>query len=78
MPQTENCIICGGETPYTVDTHIDFRYGYIKGMGQLCRLCYDNPEEKTHFFIPKRIISDTPNDQELGKKVRLFYYANNS
>lgn len=77
--QIEYCISCGDETPYTIDTHIDFRYGYIKGVGQLCRICFHGtPKETTHLSVPKSIIRDTPNNAELGAKVRHLYHENNS
>jgi hypothetical protein len=73
--QIEYCVLCGSETPYTINTHIDFRDGYVEGVGQLCRICYyKNPEEKTHISIPKNTVRDTPNDAELGGKVRQIYW----
>jgi hypothetical protein len=36
----EKCVNCGTETPYTINTHIDFRDYYIEGLGQLCKECY--------------------------------------
>ena len=32
----DKCIQCGLESPYTEDTHIDIRNGYIEGAGQFC------------------------------------------
>ncbi len=32
----DKCMTCGLESPYTEDTHIDIRSGYIEGMGQFC------------------------------------------
>lgn len=32
----DNCVICGRKSPYTVDTHIDMRIGYVEGAGQGC------------------------------------------
>jgi hypothetical protein len=32
----DKCLKCGLESPYTEDTHVDMRYGYIEGMGQFC------------------------------------------
>ena len=32
----DKCIECGLESPYTEDTHIDSRNGYIEGAGQFC------------------------------------------
>ncbi len=36
----DKCVCCGVETLYDVETHIDFRIGYIEGCGQLCLDCY--------------------------------------
>jgi hypothetical protein len=32
----DKCVICGMDTPYTSNTHIDYRVGYIEGAGQGC------------------------------------------
>lgn len=41
------CIFCGIETPYTVETPIEMRKGYVEGAGQLCKNCYSkNTEEE--------------------------------
>ena len=40
MPN-EICIICGKQTTIDVNTHIDMRYGYVEGAGQLCPSCAD-------------------------------------
>lgn len=37
----DTCVLCGKETEYTVNDHIDIRYGYVEGCGQVCRECYD-------------------------------------
>ena len=39
--EMENCVSCGKETEYTVNTDINFRYYYVEGAGQLCKECYD-------------------------------------
>ena len=39
--EKEKCVMCGEETPYTKDTHIDLRKYYIEGAGQLCEKCYN-------------------------------------
>lgn len=72
----DKCVLCGVETPYEEDVHIDFRHGYIEGAGQLCRSCYSKGTERKHIAIPTDIIYNTPNDQELGGKVRRLYYEN--
>ena len=35
------CVICGKETPYLYSTHINYRIGYVEGLGQLCSECYN-------------------------------------
>ncbi len=72
--EIEKCVMCGDETPYTTNTHIDFKYGYVEGIGQLCRICDNHPKEKTYISILKNTILDTPNDTELGGKVRDLYW----
>lgn len=72
----DTCILCGAETPYEYETHIDMRTGYIEGAGQLCVKCYRRGTDRTHILIPTHIVYDTPNDQELGGKVRQIYYEN--
>jgi len=32
----DHCVICGKQSPYTRNTHIDNRVGYIEGGGQGC------------------------------------------
>jgi hypothetical protein len=66
----DNCVICGRETPYTVETHIDNRIGYIEGMGQLCLGCFEDEVDDNVICVPKKVIWDTPNDFELGSKIR--------
>ena len=69
----DKCVLCGAETPYDVTTHIDYRHGYIEGAGQLCKECYDRGTERRQIVIPADIIYNTPNDMELGAKVRNIY-----
>ncbi len=38
------CIMCGKETAYDFETHIDYRIGYVEGAGQLCYSCYTGVE----------------------------------
>ena len=69
----ETCIQCGIETDTLKTTHIDFRTGYIEGAGQLCRMCY-MASDRNLITIDERTILDTPNNDELGAKVRKKYY----
>lgn len=69
----EMCIMCSKETTTLKTTHIDFRYGYVDGAGQLCRECYLG-EHRNLITINSRTILDTPNDTELGAKVRQVYW----
>ena len=67
----DTCVLCGAETPYDYETHIDLRIGYIEGAGQLCANCYRKTDD---IHVPSSVIEDTPNDQELGSKVRNIYH----
>lgn len=70
----DKCIMCGVETPYDETTHIDYRYGYVEGAGQLCKACCDRGTERRQLLIPVDVVYNTPNDQELGAKVRQTYW----
>lgn len=75
MPN-EICIKCGKETAVDVNTHIDFRLGYIEGAGQLCAECFREDNDREHICVPRNYIKRYSNDMELGQKVREFYYDN--
>jgi hypothetical protein len=73
MPN-EICILCGKETTVDINTHVDYRTGYIEGAGQLCTECYLKGTDREHITIPKYYINQYPNDMELGSKVREFFH----
>lgn len=66
MPK-DKCVICGQESPYDENTHISRRRGYIEGVGQTC---FGN----CGVHVPTTIIKNTPNNMELGEKVRDLYW----
>lgn len=86
----EKCVSCGNETPYHFNDHIDTRYHYVEGSGQLCEPCYNKIYNKKVFteveplgtpnpahmliVVDETTILYTPNDQELGAKVRKIYW----
>lgn len=70
----DTCILCGVETPYDQSVHIDMRVGYIEGAGQLCSSCYSKGTNREHLAVPVTTIVDTPNDGELGAKVRKLFW----
>jgi hypothetical protein len=72
----EYCILCGVETSVKISTHIDMRHGYIEGAGQLCSNCYSRGTEHGAIAVDYNTILGTPNDQELGSKVRKLYWLN--
>ena len=74
----DTCVLCGNETPYTRSTHIDYRYGYVEGCGQLCKSCYDRGTERQQLLVPTDMVYNTPNDAELGAKVRKMYWETKS
>lgn len=71
-PGKEKCVTCGSQTQYNISDHIDLRYGYIEGMGQLCSNCYQK-SSRSHIIVDHRTILDTPNNMELGQRVREIY-----
>ena len=66
--------MCGVETPYDFETHVDMRLGYIEGVGQLCRSCFNGTKDVNDIIVPFHMIKNIPNDQELGGKVRSIYW----
>ena len=84
----EKCVICGEATQYRFNDHIDLRYNYVEGAGQLCSKCYhfdtisvtkdENPipldSHRQLFTVSEYTVLSTSNDQELGAKVRQLYW----
>ena len=77
----EKCVICGVDTQYRFRTPIDFRYNYVEGAGQLCPKCGNKDEEpialdshRNLFTVSEYTVLSTPNDAELGAKVRQLYW----
>ena len=83
----ETCIMCGAKTDVLISTHIDHRYGYVEGAGQCCRECFNRPAVREDDYIARTMrnrttlitisaedILNTPNDLELGAKVRQIYW----
>ena len=69
------CVSCGVETAYDISTHVDMRNGYVEGLGQLCNKCYTSGTNRNQILVPESTIINTPNDNELGSKVRQIYYG---
>ena len=77
----EKCVICGEATQYRFNDHIDLRYNYVEGAGQLCPKCGNKDEEpialdshRNLFTVSEYTVLSTPNDAELGAKVRQLYW----
>ena len=86
----EKCVICGAETGYRFNDHIDYRFNYVEGAGQLCVKCGGSKEISETFaeieplgtanpahmliLVDETTILYTPNDAELGAKVRQLYW----
>jgi hypothetical protein len=72
------CVICGKQSPYKRSTHIDHRIGYVEGAGQGCFEPHMCSQERSRqlFTISEELVYSTPNDQELGAKVRQIYWDN--
>lgn len=84
----ETCVICGKLTDVLVSTHIDYRYGYVEGCGQCCKECYNGKNNKEKNYIKEVMknrttlitisaedILNTPNDSDLGAKIREIYWS---
>lgn len=71
--EKEKCVLCGEETPYHPSVHIDYRYGYVEGAGQMCNKCYNKGTERRHIAIPADMVYTTPNDADLGAEIRKLY-----
>lgn len=65
------CVTCGKETLYEASELPDLRFGYVEGLGQLCVSCYCI--KKRTIDVSVELIRGTPNDAELGFKVRKLY-----
>jgi len=39
--KTEHCVVCGVDTKVPVTMHVDLRFFYVEGAGQLCKECYN-------------------------------------
>jgi hypothetical protein len=77
----EKCVICGEPTQYRFNDHIDYRFNYVEGAGQLCNKCGNKEEEpialdshRNLFTVSEYTVLSTSNDQELGAKVRQLYW----
>jgi len=70
----DKCVLCNKETPYEFETHVDYRYGYVDGVGQLCRSCYDGNTDTSDVCVPDTMVVSTPNDMDLGEKVRRLFW----
>jgi hypothetical protein len=42
--EMDECIVCGVDTNEPKDKHIDYRYNYVEGAGQLCSKCAEKYE----------------------------------
>ena len=39
--EKEKCVACGIDTDVPINQHIDQRFYYVEGSGQLCRTCWE-------------------------------------
>ena len=46
----------------------------VEGLGQLCPSCYTHGTNRNNILVPEAVIINTPNNDELGSKVRQLYY----
>lgn len=51
--EKDKCAVCKEETPYDKEAHIDTRFCYVEGAGQLCKPCWDkvyNTKFSKHWY----------------------------
>jgi hypothetical protein len=49
----DKCVMCKEETPHEETDHIDMRYHYVEGCGQLCAKCWKEvypPKQPRHEY----------------------------
>ena len=39
--EKDKCVLCGCDSPYEKNEHIDYRFCYVEGAGQLCKECWN-------------------------------------
>jgi hypothetical protein len=44
LTEMDVCVVCGVETNEPKDKHVDYRYNYVDGAGQLCSKCAEKYE----------------------------------
>jgi hypothetical protein len=83
----DKCVICGKESPYTIETPIHLRIGYVEGAGQGCFnpgddncLINKSPYKKNQYNgekmieIPESVFLNTPNYMEFASIVKKIYH----
>jgi len=50
--EKDTCVLCGRETGHDKDEHINNRYNFIEGAGQLCQECADHCEALRYYTSP--------------------------
>lgn len=53
---TEKCVICGADTGIPVEQRIDFRAGYVEGVGQTCPNGCRSKQLETSRSMLRRVI----------------------
>jgi len=44
LQEMDECVVCGVDTNESKDKHVDYRYNYVDGAGQLCSKCAEKYE----------------------------------
>jgi hypothetical protein len=52
----DKCVMCGCETEYDKDEHIDNRMYYVEGAGQLCHKCFQRIYSEEGYYRKEKII----------------------
>jgi recombinational DNA repair protein (RecF pathway) len=76
----DKCVMCGEKTAYDELDHIDYRYFYVEGAGQLCPECYNSTyqkktERKSVCYLKSRILQSLNDAQSNRSQINLESYA---
>tara|TARA_R100000008_G_scaffold63744_1_gene40912 strand:+ start:932 stop:1144 length:213 start_codon:yes stop_codon:yes gene_type:complete len=62
------CVICGEESLYDENEHVELRLGYIECVGQLCLDCYEQTYMRLWYTLDPEVIQQHIEEAENAEK----------
>ena len=62
------CVICGEESLYDENEHVELRLGYIECVGQLCLDCYEQTYMRLWSTLDPEVIQQHIEEAENAEK----------